>query len=81
MTEQEKNKLRVYLRTQINKILQILSLRKLQRLCRLKMAVKSLYGGYFPVAHTGNEGTDFLIDLCIHLIEIFIVKQEYLATA
>ncbi|RLC79346.1 MAG: hypothetical protein DRJ03_23655 [Chloroflexi bacterium] len=72
----EKAKMRVYLKTQINKIKQILELRALQRLCRLKMIVKSLHGGFFPIAHTGNEGTNFLIDLCIHILETYIFKQQ-----
>ena len=73
----EKAKLRLYLRTMINKIKQILELRALQRLCRLKKIVFSLFNGTFPIAHTGNEGTNFLIDLCIYLIEKALIQRKY----
>lgn len=42
MTEQEKNELRIYLRTQINKIKNIIHLRKMKIICVLRKIVRKL---------------------------------------
>jgi len=65
----ERAMLRNYLKRQIAKIRQILELRKLQVLCRLKRLVMKLHDGMFPILHTMNEPIDMQIGMCLYLIE------------
>lgn len=53
--------LRMYLQSQIKKIKDIISLRKLQILCRLKMMIKKIVGYLHPALPPYNYPIDFQI--------------------
>ena len=68
----EKAKLRVYLRIQIRKIRQILELRKLQVLCRLKKIWKNVDNQVYNIFWCERLSTDEQIRLCLTRIEVVL---------
>ena len=65
----EKAQMRLYLKVQIRRIREILSLKKLQLLCKLKMIVQRFFPQRCYLRMSEDSGIDIQLHLCVALIE------------